>query len=470
MDRKIILFELNEVPLRIVREYVRWRPESTLAKRLPDCRVYETVSEDTVRLSPWVTWPSLYRGVNDEQHTIDQFGQDLSEIDGEFPPIWQVLVENEVDTGVFGTLHSYPPPENIEEYAFYVPDAFAAGSECFPEKVENFQDFNLAMSRDSPRNVSTSIHWDKALRFLVSAPDLGLKISTCADVAGQLVKEKIHPWKRVRRRTYQSVLAFDIFMQQLETKRPDFCTFFTNHVASSMHRYWAAAFPDDYDEYEFEGQWRQRFENEIEFTMHKFDAMFRRLIAFVEHNPDYQLLVTTSMGQQATEARPLETQLYIVDLEQFMRRMGAEPHAWEKRPAMAPRVSVFVDEEYVDKVDANLSALRIDGEPIEYHQRERGFFNIRLGQENLHETDCIAELRDHELPFEEMGLETVEIEDRSNTTAYHVPEGSLMIFDPKQTVRRPEHTTQVSTLDLAPYLLQNFSVDTPDYMKDSATL
>ena len=43
------------------------------------------------------------------------------------------------------------------------------------------------------------------------------------------------------RRTYQAGLAFDIFINFLQSTKPAFATFFTNHVASSMHRFWAAA-------------------------------------------------------------------------------------------------------------------------------------------------------------------------------------------------------------------------------------
>jgi predicted component of type VI protein secretion system len=39
---------------------------------------------------------------------------------------------------------------------------------------------------------------------------------------------------------------FDIFMNQLERTKPGFTTFFTNQVASSMHRFWAASFPEEY--------------------------------------------------------------------------------------------------------------------------------------------------------------------------------------------------------------------------------
>ena len=78
MSKKVILFELNEVPFRILDEFARWRPGSTFARRRAEFRQFETHTEDTHHLSPWLTWPSLYRGVNDETHQVYNFGQDLS--------------------------------------------------------------------------------------------------------------------------------------------------------------------------------------------------------------------------------------------------------------------------------------------------------------------------------------------------------------------------------------------------------
>ncbi|RMD97884.1 MAG: hypothetical protein D6812_14440, partial [Deltaproteobacteria bacterium] len=287
-NQKIIFFELNEVPWRIIECYCQWHPSSRLARLLPRCSQFETISEDVV-LSPWVTWPTVHRGITDGAHRIHHFGQDLSGVDREYPPVWRILADHGVKTAVFGSLHSYPMPEDVEKYAFYMPDTFAAGSECFPAELSVFQAFNLSMARASVRNVSERLPWRSALRVLAKLPDLGLKPSTLIDTGAQVLQERIHPWRKVRRRTYQSVLAFDIFLRHLDRKRPDFATFFTNHVASSMHRYWAAAFPEDYDVFEYDQTWVKRFRNEIDFTMSKFDRFLDRLVHFVDRNRDYAL-------------------------------------------------------------------------------------------------------------------------------------------------------------------------------------
>ena len=78
MCRKVVLFELNEVPWRIVDDHVAQHPGSNFARALERSHQYEAVAADRGHLSPWVTWPSLHRGVNDQRHMIGDLGQDLA--------------------------------------------------------------------------------------------------------------------------------------------------------------------------------------------------------------------------------------------------------------------------------------------------------------------------------------------------------------------------------------------------------
>ncbi len=150
----------------------------------------------------------------------------------------------------------------------------------FPNDLSIYQEFNLRMARESSRNVSSKVPWKSALQFLAKAPELGLRFRTFLDIGKQLVSERVKSWKKIRRRTYQTVLAFDVFMKQLQKTQPAFSTFFTNHVASSMHRYWAAAFPEEYRVMGYDEQWINTFSSEIQFTMSKFDEFFWTIVEF----------------------------------------------------------------------------------------------------------------------------------------------------------------------------------------------
>ena len=446
--KKIILFELNEVPHRIMKYFCGQRPESTLNKILPSCRVYETHAEDRV-LSPWVTWPTVHRGVTDAKHHIHDLGQPVTEVDKEFPTIWQKLSAHGLRVGVFGSLHSYPMPQNLEPYDFFVPDVFAAGSECFPKNVEAFQDFNLAMSRASGLNVSTSVPWKQALRFLYSLPDLGVRPSTVADVGKQLVSEKVDQAKVCRRRTYQVILAFDIFMKQLAKNEPDFCTFFTNHVASSMHRFWAAAFPEDYQSLKHAPTWIQTYSSEIMFAMTKFDDMLRRLVQYVDTHKDFELWVATSMGQAAiNNTDHVECVLFLKNEQKFAQFFGLTK--WECRAAMVPDYGILVARDEIQGFESKLKKLMFNGNPVPF-KRTDNFFSILLGVPNQKGKKAVYD--GQEVEFSELGLQNQSADEATTSTAYHVPAGCLLIYG-----KGSAPATTISTTDIHPALLNNYGI------------
>ncbi|WP_438016028.1 hypothetical protein WMF18_35070 [Sorangium sp. So ce315] len=466
--RKILFFELNEVPLRIVRQFCGAAPGSALAKNLHRMRQIRTQAPDSV-LSPWITWPTLHRGVDDALHGLRFFGQDLTEVDARYPPLWRILAAHGVKTGVFGSLHSYPMPEDVRGYAFYMPDTFAPAPDAHPDTLAVFQDFNLTMARKSARNVSRDVPGKGAFQLLRAMPDLGIRASTLADVSRQLVSERIHDWQRIRRRTYQSVLGFDVFMKQMEDTRPDFATFFTNHVASAMHRYWAASFPGDFTALEYDWSWVARYRHEIQFAMSKFDAFLKRLIAFVERNPEYVLWIASSMGQAASSGQPIKTQLYITDLARFMTCAQLGGDDWSERPAMAPRISVFVREARRDAFRATLDSFKVNGEAVAWEERNNGFFAICMGQMNL-DPSARIEIDGQARSLSEAGLSNVEIEDQAGSTAYHVPEGMLLVFDPRAAQPEAAPELPLDTRQIAPSVLRHFGVPVPSYMVDPVPL
>ena len=461
---KIIFFELNEVPYRIIHHFCRLYPESSLAKVLANSRKYETFSEDKGHLSPWVTWPTVHRGITNEKHFISDFGQEINDQEKQYPAIWNILAQKKIKVGLFGSLHTYPIPGNPENFSFYVPDTFAAGSECFPKKLETFQKFNLTMARESSRVVSNRIPGGEAIRFLMKLPDLGFRFKTVMDIAGQIVDERINKWKIVRRRTYQSVIGFEIFYKQLVTQKPDFATFFTNHVASSMHRYWAAQFPDDYENLKLGREWVETYNKEIVFTMKKTDEMIGRLMKFVENNPEYSLWILSSMGQEAVEAKEIETDLFVTNGKKFMDNFKLGPGNYELKPSMVPQFNVLV---HVDKrkvFEDKLATFKINGQPVNCRQKSDGFYSIDIGIPNLEEKNIRIELMGELIPLEHSGMENVKIQDRCGATAYHIPQGSLLIYAPAKKLNGKD-VTSISTTDIAPAILRNFNLPVPGYMK-----
>src|SRR6516165_8432903 len=153
--KRLIVYELNEVPIKIFNWFVQRNSNgSNVASLMRNGRIINTITEDSGHLSPWITWPTMHRGVTNANHGIFDFGQNLKFINQDYPPIWEFLAKGGLRVGMFGSLHTYPLPSDLDNYAFYVPDTFAAGPECFPDKFTAFQEFNLRMVDQSGRNVA----------------------------------------------------------------------------------------------------------------------------------------------------------------------------------------------------------------------------------------------------------------------------------------------------------------------------
>ena len=376
-----------------------------------------------------------------------------------------------VSVGICGTLHSFPVPDDIADYSFYLPDSFATEPTAFPQELAAFQEFNLTMVRASSRNVDTGIPKAAALRFLRSTPKIGIRPQTFAVLAGQLALERRKPWLSTRRRSYQSIFAFDLFAKQLAQRRPAFSSFFTNHVASAMHRYWAAGHPGDYDQLNLGDEWMARYRDEVPWAMQRVDDMLGRLVAFADTNPEYQLWVASSMGQGPTFAQPLETQLYLQDPAMFLQALGAVPaDGWSRRPAMLPAVQPADRGEYADAFEAALRDITVGGAALAYRRAELGFFSLQWGQPNLHDRPDAVRIAGTVRSPDSLGLQIVEIEEQSDTTAYHVPHGVLAIYDPQDRKPKSVPRKEVSVLEIAPAILANFGVAQPHYMQEPASL
>ena len=464
--RKFILVELNEVPIRVIDYFVGRHPKSAFARLLRHGRQWDTVTPDQGHLSPWITWPTLHRGVPGTEHKIIALGQDVSEVDRKYPPVWSLLSSAGRSVGLFGSLHSYPPPRDVDRYGFYVPDTFAAGPEAHPDELSAFQRFNLQMVDRSGRNVSNSVPVKEAVSFLVRALPAGLRPATLAKVFQQVASERIWKHRSARRRTIQSLLAFDLFQAQLSSKRPDAAFFFTNHVASAMHRYWPATFIDDYQITKWDDSWVQRFSGEVHYAMSEANEMLGHLMAFADAHPDYMILVAGSMGQAAVDDpnRKIKTEILVRDMDRLLAQLGVTGD-WERRRTMEPTYTLaFHDEESADHFVRAIGGMKIAGQPVTSRRLDGHGVEFVLGQSNIEEDEFIVTVGNRRIEPEDIGIANVPIEDEVGAAAYHVPQGMLLAYDPRRTIGRAGVAEPVATTRLAPTLLALQGVERPAYM------
>lgn len=464
--KKIIFYELNEVPKKVLREFAKLNPNSAITEILKNGAFYETKNSDVGHLSPWITWPTLHKGVNNEQHRISDLNQNVTEINQEFPNYFDLIAQNGYKVGVFGSLHTCPIPKNINDYAFYIPDTFANSADTFPTQYRSFQSLNLNMVSTNGRNVNRKIPIKDALAFLSKSPLLGITPTTVKKIFSQIAGEIINKDKVVRRRTTQSQLSFDLFYKLISDKKPYLSTFFTNHVASSMHRYWPATFPNDYTDFSMPEDWQNRFKHEIWYTLGETDYQLSKLLRFVSKNDDFMLLVGSSMGQAAVEeSYRIYNQLYLKNPEKLMSRIGINQQQWKKHLSMEPcYIFSFSSSEATDTFLTFISSLSIKNEMIEYDNLGENRVSVMFGQTNFDNEKDTIYINGASVKAEELGLGIVPIQDETGSYAYHIPEGILLVYGGGSTnsANKPE---SIPSTSIAPSILKHFDCPIPNYME-----
>ena len=151
-------------------------------------------------------------------------------------------------------------------------------------------------------------------------------------------------------------------------------------------------------------------------------------------------------------------------MNKFLKYFGVDETEWEPRAAMHPQYNLKVHNGQKETVRDILDNISIGKRKLSFREKEGGFFSIDLGHKNL--SDDFLEYQNQKVPFNEVGLENLKLDDETGSTAYHIPEGSLFIYDPQNTDIKKHRTKGVTTLAFVPSVLENFNVPVMGYMSD----
>jgi hypothetical protein len=337
-EHDLIVYELNEVPWNIVDYFVENRPSSNLAALLDGGQSITTVNNGPEGLTPWRTWPSLHNSMYD--HNSFDLGQDPATFRGD--PIWDVAEKAGLSVGLFGPLQSWPARE-FAHGGFYVPDTFSQDSETFPPSFKKFQEFNLGMTKKMAFDANVALDPKMLAGAGVDMVRRGVTARSMTTIARHLARERKDRRYKAFRASLQVLPGFDLYWKLHLGHRPRLSVFFTNHVASMMHRFWGDAMPGYADEYDYAPD--DVFGTFILASMDLADRQLGRIRRYMADNPQTVLVVAASMGQGPTAARFGEANMFTVeDHDALARRLGLEPTEWAL--AMYPMLSaVFANEE-----------------------------------------------------------------------------------------------------------------------------
>ncbi len=456
-NQPLILYELNEVPWRVVDWYAFMRPFSSLAYILKHSVTYTSFTRDEGELHPWTTWPTVHRGVTNVDHEIFFINQNIELANKNYPPVWHTLKDNGVRVGIFGSLQSYSP--NIDPtYEFYISDTFSPGDNTWPLKYSAFQRFNLRQVRQDGA-IAGKIQLSAGLiTDVLQMLRTGLRFTTCIALANHLIHEKFNVWYRSRRSVLQSLVAFDFFVDALHNHNPEFCTFFTNHVAGMMHRYWKYTFPNDFS-FQLQSKYDIFCSKNILYAMDVVDVQLSKLLSYVSERRG-RLMIASSMGQEAVYRDAYCGEWRIADFQLFFRTIG-----WIKPVtnmlAMQPDFNFSFDSEAHARHFVCLVSSLTDSNGISIWKRIRQVDNtVNLGlspsKTALYEHRARLNHKDgssKSLSIIELGIDMI---NRDPGTGYHQPYGVVMLAG--HGIQPLDSRLHIDATEIRPLILKMFNL------------
>jgi hypothetical protein len=439
----VILYELNEVPWEVLDAYCAAQPTSNLAQMLPHSSCLTTLNEDPLDdLQPWRTWPTFHTGLYTADHNSYELGQDPATFRGE--PIWTVAERCGLTIGLFGVLQSWPAHEPAAG-GFYVPDTFARTPETYPAGLSRFQAFNLAMTAENTFSASARLGVGRMMTTGLDLFARGLTAQSAARIVRILARERRDARWRGARPMAQVVPAFDLYWRLHRRTRPDLSIFFTNHVASMMHRYWGDAMADYASEHAYSPD--AVFGRFLFEALDVFDQHLGTILSSIEH-ADARLIVASSMGQNAVPFDDRTRWYVLQNPERLARELALGP--CEAGLAMYPRYSLaFSTPAEAERASRLLETVRIGEETMFSAVRVEGrsvSAEIARWTEDQH---VVVDARP--VTLERIGV-VVEERIGGGNTAYHVPQGVWIEYG--RGVKSDFSRAEFSVLEAKPRILE----------------
>ena len=230
-----------------------------------------------------------------------------------------------------------------------------------------------------------------------------------------------------------------------------------------MHRYWPALFPLDYKDLDYNEEWINDWKGEIPYAIEEVERELSHLVKFVQKNKKYKLLIVSSMGQAAVQEKiAAKTQVVIVNIKKFMNSLGFIDHTWLKKPAMVPLYMISIKDEYEKKFIDCVNNLRINNKKIRFEKVSQNLYRIKLSIVNQKSVN-IEYFKKSYSP-ESFGIVNVKLQDAAASNAYHIPEGTLLVYGSESSNKNLNSLSKISTIDIAPSILKNFNLEIPSYM------
>lgn len=452
---KVLLFELNEVNWPVLEPLLA-KGELPHLQRIIESGAYGTTICRDKGLYPCVAWPTLHTGTSQEIHGMEFLGQHPDTFGAK--QIWDLVIEAGRRVGVFGSLLSWPPRPSA---AFYIPECFARDAATHPESVRIVQQFNIKYSTENKKAVVARTKLNEIVSFTYGLLRSGVKPATLLYVAREVLAESINQKLKWRRACLQPIINYDVFERLYKRSQPHFATFFTNHVAYYLHRYWRAYFPDQFQEIQ-EAEVKN-YSQAIPHSLRVSDHLIGRTLSLIDD--DTVLVVASALGQGPVQnPTNASQQNVLMSLDQLVKTLGYDEMVRISGSMSIEHVLVCDDSKVRNEIVQKISEIGLasaTGERIfKVAVKNDTLWVSFIGQHEDLGCGIFIPSIDQLMTPQALNIQRYDVQPE---TGDHTPDGILIIAGPG--IVKGFSIGEFDLRDVAPTILHLLEVDQPEQMK-----
>ena len=450
-NRQVVLLEFNELSPTLMDRFINLGYLPNFKRLRDESQAFTTeASERGWELNPWVQWVTVHSGLDYRDHGIIELdeGTRLKQ-----KRVWDVVSQAGHRVWLCGSMNiGYEQPLNGD----VMPDPWT--TKISPsDSLQTFFRFvqQNVLEHSTNRPSLGAADYLKFLAFMVSH---GLSLRTMVAIVRQLAAERMDPGVRWKRAVLLDKLQLDVFRWFFRKRKPALATFFSNSTAHFQHYHWREMEPHLFKSQPAPEKLAAH-DQTILFGYQEMDAMIGQFLELA--GPDTVLVFATAISQQPCliyEDQGGKIMYRPSDIAQLLKYAGVTaPH--EAAPLMAEVFNVQLrNDADADKVEAQLSALRVGTRQLIQVQRKGTLLNIKCQLHDRQPSEAqITGGPGAPARFLDMFFELEDVK-----SGMHHPDGILWIRLPGVAAR--EHAGKVPLAQVAPTLLHLLSLPAPGHM------
>lgn len=281
-QKQLILLQLNEINIDVVRNYIATGLKlPTFGRLINEGFITTTAEAKYEHLEPWIQWPSVYTGKTFGEHQVFRLGDMVST---DHQQIFELIESAGYKVGAISPMNA---ANRLKSPVYFIPDPWTV---TCPDKSWLSRVLTAAIRQIVNDNSQGKVSLKSGLILVLSFIKF-VRLKKFLFFGGYALSALKKPWRKA---LFLDLFLHEVHLSLVNAKKPNFSTLFLNAGAHIQHHYFLNSTEVEIPSGEKKPQWYlSPHEDPVREMLIIYDEILRDLIA-----RDGEILIANGLSQE----------------------------------------------------------------------------------------------------------------------------------------------------------------------------